>query len=117
MPRELGSTIPSTAAVSIAASMAFPPAIKIFTPAKLASGWLDATIPFLAKIENFVGIKFTLTLTLSHRNGRGKLHHGAGGFGSPATASSVFASKVSPLRHDSCILPGARRIVYNRETV
>jgi hypothetical protein len=58
MPIELGSTTPSTAAVAIAASMALPPLIRICTPARVASGWLDATMPFLAKVENSVVIDY-----------------------------------------------------------
>jgi hypothetical protein len=33
--------------------MALPPSIKILTPAKVASGWLETTMPFLAMTENF----------------------------------------------------------------
>src|SRR5215472_17166609 len=57
MPRELGSTTPSTAAVATAASMALPPASRILTPASVASGWLEATIPFLAKLLNLAGME------------------------------------------------------------
>jgi hypothetical protein len=38
--------------------MAFAPSIKTRTPASVASGWLDTTIPFLAKVLNFSGIEF-----------------------------------------------------------
>jgi hypothetical protein len=33
--------------------MAFPSFMSTCTPANVASGWLDATIPFLAITENF----------------------------------------------------------------
>ncbi len=59
MPIELGSTTPSTAAVAIAASTALPPFMRTCTPANVASGWLDATIPFLANVENSLPIDFT----------------------------------------------------------
>ena len=54
MPIDVGSTTPNTAAVAIAASMALPPFMRICTPARVASGWLDATMPFLANVENFL---------------------------------------------------------------
>src|ERR1043166_7313041 len=56
MPRELASTTPNTAAVAIAASIALPPLMRILTPASVASGWLETTIPFLAKTENLPAI-------------------------------------------------------------
>ena len=52
IPMDDGSTTPSTAAVAIAASMALPPFMRISTPANVASGWLEATMPFLARTEN-----------------------------------------------------------------
>ena len=61
MPIELGSTTPSTAAVAIAASIALPPFMSICTPASVASGWLDATMPFLANVENSFVIDFTVS--------------------------------------------------------
>jgi hypothetical protein len=36
--------------------MALPPFIKILTPAKVASGWLETTMPFFAIVENFSAI-------------------------------------------------------------
>ena len=52
MPMDEASTTPNTAAVAIAASTALPPLMRICTPAKVASGWLDATMPFFAIVEN-----------------------------------------------------------------
>ena len=62
MPIELGSTTPNTAAVAIAASMAFPPFASICTPAKVASGWLDATMPFFAITEKFSAMRAPLPI-------------------------------------------------------
>jgi len=52
MPIDIGSTTPKTAAVATAASMALPPFMRMRTPARVASGWLEATMPFLATTEN-----------------------------------------------------------------
>jgi hypothetical protein len=38
--------------------MALPPFMSISTPANVANGWLDATMPFLASTENFSAIVF-----------------------------------------------------------
>src|SRR5580765_5303094 len=52
MPMDEASTTPNTAAVAIAASTALPPLMRMCTPAKVASGWLEATMPFFAIMEN-----------------------------------------------------------------
>jgi hypothetical protein len=52
---DIGSTTPNTAAVAIAASTALPPSINTLTPAKVANGWLETTMPFLAMtLDRFV---------------------------------------------------------------
>jgi hypothetical protein len=48
MPTFIGSVTLSAAAVATAASMAFPPAMSIRSPACAASGWLVTTIPLRA---------------------------------------------------------------------
>src|SRR6266511_917158 len=68
MPRDDDSTTPNTAAVAVAASMALPPFMSICTPASVASGWLDATMPFLATTENFPDI-----VSLANELSRNKL--------------------------------------------
>jgi hypothetical protein len=45
-PDIIGSTMFRVAAVATAASMAFPPFIKILSPAIEAKGWFEQTIPF-----------------------------------------------------------------------
>ena len=50
MPFISGSTRPITAFAAIAASMALPPRSRTWTPARAASGWLAATIPYLVAI-------------------------------------------------------------------
>ena len=45
MPQDMGSTTPSAAFTATAASMAFPPALRMSMPAWAASGWLVATMP------------------------------------------------------------------------
>ena len=52
MPLLCGSTRPITALVAMAASTALPPRSRICTPARAASGWLAATMPyFVATFE------------------------------------------------------------------
>src|SRR6185503_19568391 len=46
MPSKYGSTRAITALVAIAASTALPPRSSIWTPARAASGWLAATMPY-----------------------------------------------------------------------
>src|SRR6266849_9874929 len=46
MPFDWGSTRPITALAAIAASMALPPRSSTCTPARAASGWLAATMPY-----------------------------------------------------------------------
>src|SRR6185503_1899147 len=46
MPFDCGSTSPMTALAAIAASTALPPRSSTWTPARAASGWLAATIPY-----------------------------------------------------------------------
>ena len=48
MPQLIGSTTPIIALAAIAASAALPPALSTSSPACDASGWLVATMPFLA---------------------------------------------------------------------
>src|SRR5262245_16835118 len=49
MPVMFGSVTFSTAAIAIAASTALPPRLSTSRPACDASGWLEATIPSLAR--------------------------------------------------------------------
>ena len=49
MPVMLGSVTLSIAATAIAASTALPPRFRISSPTCDASGWLVATIPWLAR--------------------------------------------------------------------
>src|SRR4051794_22789224 len=58
IPLDCGSTSPMTALVAIAASMALPPRSSTCTPARAASGWLAATIPY------FVAMRDRPTMTL-----------------------------------------------------
>src|ERR1700704_527958 len=46
MPLKYGSTSASTAFAAIAASTALPPCSSTCTPARAASGWLAATMPY-----------------------------------------------------------------------
>ena len=48
MPVDIGSVTHSTAAAASAASAALPPRSRIRSPARVASGWLVATIPAAA---------------------------------------------------------------------
>ena len=48
IPLPVGSTKPSTAFAATAASIAFPPALRISNATCVASGWLVAAIPFRA---------------------------------------------------------------------
>ncbi len=56
IPDAWGSHTPRAKAVAQAASTAFPPFSRIFTPAFVASGNADATIPFFAS-ENFLSLE------------------------------------------------------------
>src|SRR5438046_10286996 len=47
-----GSIRPIAALAAIAASTALPPRSRICTPARAASGWLAATIPYLVAIRD-----------------------------------------------------------------
>src|SRR5438876_9896826 len=47
MPFDCGSTTPSTALAAMTASTALPPRSSICTPARAASGWLAATMPYV----------------------------------------------------------------------
>jgi hypothetical protein len=38
-----------------------PPFMSICMPAKVASGWLDATMPFLAMVENSFAMIYVIT--------------------------------------------------------
>jgi hypothetical protein len=49
MPVIIGSVTLSTAAIATAASTALPPRLRISSPVKEASGWLEATMPFCAR--------------------------------------------------------------------
>src|SRR5262245_30706129 len=49
MPVDIGSTTFRTAAALIAASTAFPPSVNTRGAAAEASGWLVATMPFIAR--------------------------------------------------------------------
>ena len=48
MPQLIGSTRPIMASVAMAASAALPPALRMSSPTCAASGWLVATMPWLA---------------------------------------------------------------------
>jgi hypothetical protein len=52
MPFISGSTTPITALAAIAASTAVPPRSRICTPARAASGWLAATMPYGVAIRD-----------------------------------------------------------------
>ena len=53
MPVDIGSVTQSTAAAASAASAAFPPRSSTRSPARVASGWLVATIPPAATAGGF----------------------------------------------------------------
>ena len=50
MPSKYGSTSAMTALVAMAASTALPPRSSTCTPARAASGWLAATMPYFVAI-------------------------------------------------------------------
>ena len=50
MPSKYGSTRAMTALVAMAASTALPPRSSTCTPARAASGWLAATMPYWVAI-------------------------------------------------------------------
>ncbi len=59
MPDICGSTTLTAAATAMAASTAFPPCWRMKMPAWEASGWPEATIPFLPMISGLFASKCT----------------------------------------------------------
>src|SRR5436190_12060954 len=72
MPFDCGSTRPMTALVATAASIALPPRSSTCTPARAASGWLAATMPYRVAMRDRPAItlirrSYTTPVTLPQR--------------------------------------------------
>src|SRR5919204_5805046 len=76
-PTFIGSTRLSMAEVATAASIALPPFFRISSPAWAASGWLVATMPFLAITSDRC-----CDFQPSDRSPVTAAHHAGAGFGS-----------------------------------